>query len=144
MVFSSVTSLSDDDAEAAGPAEAEAAAPPSPSARPRKRRRKTMSPKRSSTQMTVDEMVAKLRQPCSCKKIDCFQQFSSEPKLSSFKAYFEEWMSLSKLDKDNLVCLAPFQFVSGHMANCHALPTTGPGVWPHETACGKGRRGQLH
>ena len=113
MVFSSVTSLSDDDAEAAGPAEAEAAAPPSPSARPRKRRRKTMSPKRSSNQMTVDEMVAKLRQPCSCKKIDCFQQFSSEPKLSSFKAYFEEWMSLSKLDKDNLVCLALFQFVFG-------------------------------
>lgn len=97
MVFASIADLSDDDAEAAVPA--------SSHARSRKRRRRTKSPKGAS-QMSVDEMVAKLHQPCSCKKIDCFQQFSFEPLLSRFKAYFSEWMSLSKLDKDNVVCLA--------------------------------------
>lgn len=111
MPFASVTQLSDDDAEAAPDCVGSDA--DGPSAPPRKRCRQTgqTEPLKRASRTTMDEMVAKLAQPCSCKKITCLQQFKSEPMFSRFKAYFTEWMSLSKLDKDNVVCLALFSLI---------------------------------
>lgn len=93
MVFKEVAVLSDDDCEPACSSR--------DIAQPRKRRRK-QSAEPDFRGLTDDDMKKRLCSECPCKK-SCLKQFAEEPLFTGFKAYLTEWMSLSKLDKDNIV-----------------------------------------
>lgn len=103
MIFDPVDGLSSDEA---GP-EGEAAAKPSPKRRRRRiRRRKEQNEAERSLQKLVQdptELSAKLSKPCSCAQKTCSNQFLDEPKFQEYRDYLAHWLSLAKLDQDQIV-----------------------------------------
>ena len=104
MIFDPVDGLSSDEA---GP-EGEAKPPPQTRRRRIRRRKEQKEDDRSFQKLVQDPNVlsTKLSKPCGCKQKTCANQFLAEPKFQEDRDYLAHWLSLAKLDQDQIAaCL---------------------------------------
>lgn len=94
-----VDQLSDDSPSAAPPEQSDGA----PKA-PRKRKRSVGDRDAEKLKKSSEEYLRSLLgRRCSCKKANCFQQFTEPETFSKLQDYRRHWLSLHKLDQDAFV-----------------------------------------